>query len=187
MALSIQELTNLESFLNGHSIVDYVSDSNQEIIDWLDSKPTPAKSFQYVIFAFPESERGKLFIVRDVAAWYGELCLKVANNTDTIVNSLGNNDIDRKKELRRILGLFIADLSDMGLLDKDMQSLLVAFMKRNFNALLRIFYLLIADNILTEKTVNNVLVELNSNYKRWESVGLSASPTIEELELIINT
>jgi hypothetical protein len=186
MALSASELAGLEYFLNGHSIVEYVSNNNQEIIDWLDSKPTPIKKFQYVIYAFPELERGKLFIIRDVAAWYGELCLKVSNNTNNIVNSLGNNDIDRQKELRRILGLFIADLSDMGLLDKDMQSLLVAFMKRNFDALMRIFHLLVADGVLTENTINNVLVELNSDYKRWQSLGLSALPTLEELETILD-
>lgn len=185
MVLSAPELAGLGYFLNSHSIVDYVSHNNQEIVDWLDSNPDPVGKFQYVIYAFPELDRGKLFIIRDVAKWYGELCLKVANGTDIIVNGLGSNDSGRRKELRRILGLFIADLSGMGLLDKDMQSLLVAFMKRNFDALMRIFYLLVADGVLAEITINRILVELNFSYKRWQTLGLSSAPTLEDLESVI--
>lgn len=175
---------DLTNYFNNHGVIQYIYTNPQDIQNWLDTTPS-VETFEFLMYAFPIAEQRKLFQIRDVANWYGELCEKISNNLDIEVISLGNSLPERRKKIKEYLGLFIKELVTMNLFDENMQSLITNFMDRSCFALQILLILLVADNTLTESTLLKLQVELNTQ-KRWESIGLLQLPTITEIENALN-
>lgn len=170
----------LSVYLQNHGVSQYIYTTPIEIQQWLDTQPSNDK-FEFIIYSIPLMEQSKLFKIRDVASWYGLLCEKIHNNQDTIISFLGLNDADRRKKTKEYLGLLIKELVSMNLFDSDLQSLLTNFLERSSEALNILLVLLAVDSVLTELTLILLSIEL-SPYKRWQSLGLPALPTVEEIE-----
>ena len=169
----------LSEYFANHGVIEYMYDNPEDIQDWLEAVPSPV-SFEFLMYAFPISEQGKLFQIRDVADWYGKLCQKVTNNLDIEVIGLGMTIEQRRNKVKEYLGLFIKELVTMALFDVDMQSLMNNFMKRSPFALQILLVLLVADGVLTEPTLTKLQIELTPQ-PRWQSLGLEALPTLGEI------
>jgi hypothetical protein len=172
---------SLSIYLSNHGVVAYVANNTQEIQYWLDSIPDTINGFELLLYAIPINELSNLFKNRDVPKWFSELCTKVHNNTDIEVFLLGANTTDRKKQTKRFLGLFVKELVKMGLFELDMQSLINYLLSWSVSGLNMLLILFVADGLLTEGTLLNLQVEL-SGVKRWQALGLSSLPTLEEIE-----
>lgn len=170
----------LSEYFANHGVIEYIYNNPEDIQDWLNSYPTK-ESFEFLMYAFPIAEQAKLFQVRDVANWYGKLCEKVNNNLDVEIIGLGMTTEQRRNKVKEYLGLFIRELVFMALFDVDMQSLLTNFLSRSSYALQILLILLVADGALTESTLIKLQVELTSSLRRWETLGLEALPTLEEI------
>lgn len=133
----------LSQYLANHGVVSYIHSTPEEIQSWLNAVPNPSH-FEYVMYAFPLVEQGNMFRIRDVANWYGMLCLKVQSNQDVEVMMLGTTTEQRRNTVKQYLGLFIRELVEMHLFDVDMQSLMNNFMQRSSNALQMLLVLLVA-------------------------------------------
>ena len=170
----------LSEYFANHGVIEYIYDNPEDIQEWLNSYPS-LQSFEFLMYAFPIAEQAKLFQVRDVADWYGKLCQKINNNLDVEVMALGMTTEQRRNKVKEYLGLFIRELVFMALFDVDMQSLLTNFLSRSSYALQILLILLVADGIMSETTLVKLQVELTSPLRRWESLGLEALPTLEEI------
>lgn len=174
----------LSEYFANHGVIEYIYSNPEDIQNWLNSVPDP-NSFELLMYSFPLTEQAKLFQIRDVAQWYGNLCQKIVNNLDVEVMMLGMTIEQRRNKIKEYLGLFMRELVSMALFDVDMQSLINNFMKRSPYALQLLLILLVADGVLTEPTLTKLQIEL-SPYPRWQSLGLSSLPSIEEIEVAIN-
>lgn len=170
----------LSEYFANHGVIEYIYDNPEDIQEWLNSYPS-LQSFEFLMYAFPIAEQAKLFQVRDVADWYGKLCQKINNNLDVEVMGLGETTEQRRNNVKEYLGLFIKELVFMALFDVDMQSLLTNFLSRSSYALQILLILLVADGIMSESTLAKLQIELTSFLRRWESLGLEALPTLEEI------
>jgi len=170
----------LSEFFIGHPVPDYILLTPLEIQTWLDSVPDNTY-YTNILNAIDISELGGLFSFRDIPLWINNLCSKIENNTDIEVTFLGANTLERKRQVKILVRTFINDLVNMNLLAVDFQKLISEFILRSSAALTTLLTLLVADGKLTEKTLFNLQVEF-SPYKRWQTIGLSQVPTIEEIE-----
>ena len=171
---------SLSTYLTNHGVPAFVANNYQEIQYWLDTVPDQ-NHFEFLIYSIPISELSNIFKYRDVPKWFSGLCNKVVEGTDIEVYFLGTTTIERKKQVKRFLGLFVKELVNMNLFDKDMQSLLDYLLSWAPSALNILLILFVADGILTEQTILNLQVEL-SGVKRWQALGLPYLPTLEEIE-----
>lgn len=169
----------LADYFANHGVIEYIYDDPEDIQDWLTAIPSP-ESFEFLMYAFPVAEQAKLFVIRDVADWYGKLCNKITNNLDIEVIGLGSTTEQRRNKVKEYLGLFIKELVTMALFDVDMQSLMNNFMKRSSFALQILLTLLVADGVMTEPTLTKLQIELTP-LPRWQSLGLEALPTLGEI------
>lgn len=168
----------LNLFLENHPIKSFLSD--QEIVDWLDSYPVSSE-FEYVVLSLSFDSQSKWFAIREVPVWYSGLCQKISLGEDIVVQSLGNTDSERKGKLKQFCGLFIKDLVDKGIVNRTMQDLLLELIRRDAESLSRLLDLFIADGIITAIEKKRLSVELNFTAKRWQTLGLTAPPTIEDI------
>lgn len=174
---------DLQTFLYNHGIAEYVLNSAEELQIWFNSTPT-VDEFENLMYAFPLEEQSKLFSIRDVAQWYGQLSNKITTNMEIEVSYLGIDSSSRKRALKNHMALLVKELVGMNLFDSDMQSLITNFLNRSRGALQILLTLLVADGTLTELTLFKFQVEL-SPYPRWQSLGLVTPPTIQDLEQFI--
>jgi hypothetical protein len=165
-------------FLENHPIRSFLSP--EEIINWLDSYPDPSE-FEYVVLSLSFESQSKWFAIREVPIWYSGLCQKISLGEDVIVQSLGNTDSERRGKIKQSCGLFIKTLIENGDVNHTMQNLLMSLMKRDTVGLSRLLDLFIADGIITEIEKLRLTVELNFGFKRWQTLGLSEPPTVNDV------
>jgi hypothetical protein len=167
----------LNVYLTGHGILSHFWNDPQGLITWLDSTPGP---FVYYIAALSSSAKNKFFKLRDVPIWYSGLQEKINNGTVHLVSYLGTTDLERLAKIKEIADVFMFDLMDLNLSSETMQSVSTEFILRSTEATNRLVNLLIADSVFSELDAFRLGIE-TSQYKRWQSLGLTDPPTLADI------
>ena len=187
MALVEPDLSTLAAFIATHPINEVLT-TDAEIVTWLDSNPT--QNYANVINCLSYDETSDFFLLKDVNVWYAGLNQKFKAVTDTPVTALGIDDFTRRKEVRKIRSIFINDLVEMNLKDLPMHALLTSFSERSTPEnpyIQRLFFLFVADGLISNTTLWRLNVEFNPLQKRWEQIPVSSVPEESDLPTLSTT
>jgi len=184
MALSQSELEILSFFLIGHPAIKGMT--NSQIVTWLDGYGTQdlATITNYMTY----SEKANLFKqeYQYFQFWYSDFCDSLAITSSSNVAGF---TLDEVKEQEKIL---IATIVNAGLSEALLQVVILEFFRRSFyEGFASLLVCLRQHRVFSEHTFLVYSVELNrdeyqNQNKRYINLGLSALPSIGEVEAALN-
>ena len=184
MSLSQSELESLSFFLIGHPAIKGMTST--QIVNWLDAYGT--QDLATIINYMTYSEKATLFKqeYQYFQFWYSDFCseLAIASSSNVVGFSL-----DEVKEQENIL---IANIVSAGLSEALLQSVILEFFRRSFyEGFASLLVCLRQHLVFSEYTFLIYFVELNrdeyqNQNKRYINLGLSALPSIGEVETALN-
>lgn len=153
------------------------------IQQWLDEIPSASSSLgsnstiDRYLFCLSLADKKNFFSNQNFTQWYSDFCGNILEGT---INNFDNKTQDQLDLLTKELLNYIIKYR---LTSHSMQELVLDIFGRNIEELFPIFLSsLVYSGLLEFNTMVFFSIESSSTYRRWQSFGFAALPTILELE-----
>lgn len=184
MALSVEELQVLYAHGHNHpALKQWIIDENWEAIaSWYNSIPVPDGPVLGTWLGFDERE--KFLMLPSFNKWYGEFCGKVFRDENIApIRSFTRENIED------MATLIWTQVNEHKLADKEMLHIVPNLLNRakgasiTGSAIQNLFICLASDGVFNVYTIFIYSIEF-SPYLRWQSLGLSETPTSSNCETL---
>lgn len=178
MPLSQPELGLLQMHAINNYLVSKIYPDYSAISSWYNS--IPVLVLADTIKLLTPMDRVNYFAFTNFPTWYSGFCQKIHDNTTVKILNLTNDQIN-------LISLeLLSSLISKALNAYTMQQLVEQMINRKlYTELDYLLKCLGANGDFLETTLLKLSTEVNSNYTRWQALGLSAAPTPAEIQSIL--